>query len=196
MGHSQEEKSHSRDRIITAAARRIREDGLNGFSIADVMKDAKLTHGGFYGHFSSRTELVAAALDKALRESDVVYDTSSQPSLEQVVTEYLSRAHRDSPSVGCAVSGLASEVVRADEGTREVMDAHLQKYLEAISRTVHHPDNRELAIPIGCLMVGALTLSRLVGDKKLSDKILKDTSDYILSITESASGSARSEADQ
>lgn len=187
MGHSQEEKALSRERIVSAAAHRIREDGLTGFSIADVMKDAKLTHGGFYGHFSSRAELIAAALDQALRESDAVYDPKSRPSLKRMVDQYLSRAHRDMPSAGCAVSALASEIVRADQETRAVMDAHLKKYIKTISQTISESNDHELAIPISCLMVGALTLSRLVEEKDLSDKILKDANDYILAIAESAS---------
>jgi TetR/AcrR family transcriptional repressor of nem operon len=181
MGHSQEEKALSRERIVSAAARRIREYGLNGFSIAEVMKDAELTHGGFYGHFASRTELLAAALEEALRESET-YDEHNPPSLLRIVRDYLSRAHRDTPGAGCAVSALASEVVRSDEQIRAIMDAHLQRYIETISHAVKGADGDELATPIACLMVGALTLSRLVGDEQFSDKILKDTREYILSI--------------
>lgn len=189
MGHSQDEKAHSRQRIVSAASRRIRQDGLNGFSIADVMKDAELTHGGFYGHFSSRAELIAAALDQALRESGDVYDPSVQPSLERMVGSYLSCSHRDSPSAGCAVSVLASEVARSDPETRAVMDAHLKKYIHTISQAMNGSEHDELAIPIACLMVGSLTLSRLIGEQGLSDKILKDASDYILSIASDAAES-------
>jgi TetR/AcrR family transcriptional repressor of nem operon len=77
MGHSQEDKANSRAKIVAAAAHRIRESGLTGFSIADVMNDADLTHGGFYGHFESRDELVAAALSQALRQSKVVHDSDA-----------------------------------------------------------------------------------------------------------------------
>ncbi|MCW8193411.1 TetR/AcrR family transcriptional regulator [Proteobacteria bacterium 005FR1] len=181
MGHSQEEKALSRERIVNAAARRIRECGLNGFSIADVMKDAELTHGGFYGHFASRAELMAAALEKALHESEI-YEESTQPSLNRMVRQYLSRTHRDTPISGCAVSALASEVVRSDEQTRAIMDAHLQRHVETISRAVQRADGEQLAIPITCLMVGALTLSRLVNDKQFSDRILKDAREYIFSV--------------
>jgi TetR/AcrR family transcriptional repressor of nem operon len=179
MGHSQEEKAHSRERIVAAAARRIRESGITGFSIADVMKDADLTHGGFYGHFNSRDELIAAALTHALHESKLVYDESAQLSFKQIVTQYLSRAHRDTPSAGCAVVALGSEVPRADAETRAVMDAHLKRYIQAIAASI---DDAELAIPIVCMLNGALTLSRLVDDKALSDKLLKEARDFILSL--------------
>ena len=183
MGHSQEDKAASRAKIVAAAAHRIRLSGLAGFSIADVMKDADLTHGGFYGHFSSRDELIAAALDHALHESKAVYD-DCQFSLKQLVTQYLSRAHRDAPSAGCAVVALASEIPRADGETRAVMDVHLKKYFQKIAAALGDDDekNRELAIPIVCMMNGALTLSRLVDDKVLSDKILKQARDYILEV--------------
>jgi TetR/AcrR family transcriptional repressor of nem operon len=183
MGHSQEEKAVSRAKIVAAAAHRIRESGLTGFSIADVMKDADLTHGGFYGHFSSRDELVAAALDQALRESRVVYQCDQQMSLKQIVTQYLSRAHRDAVSNGCAVVALASEIPRADEQSRAVMDAHIQRYIQKVSAALGD-DNRELAIPIVCMINGALTLSRLLDDKTLSDKVLKDARDFIIALAE------------
>jgi TetR/AcrR family transcriptional repressor of nem operon len=180
MGHSQEDKANSRAKIVAAAAHRIRKTGLTGFSIADVMNDADLTHGGFYGHFESRDELVAAALDQALRRSKVVYDSDAQLSLKQIVTEYLSRAHRDAPPDGCAVVALGSEIARSDGEAREVMNTHLKKYFQKISEVLGN--NRELAIPIVCMMNGALTLSRLLDDKAMSDKVLKDTRNLILAL--------------
>ena len=180
MGHSQEDKANSRAKIVAAAAHRIRKTGLTGFSIADVMNDADLTHGGFYGHFESRDELVAAALEQALRRSKVVYDIDSRLSLKQIVTEYLSRAHRDAPPDGCAVVALGSEIARSEGEAREVMNAHLKKYFHKISEVLGN--NRELAIPIVCMMNGALTLSRLIDDKAMSDKVLKDTRDLILAL--------------
>ncbi len=184
MGHSQEEKAYSREKILSAAAQRIREDGLDGFSIAEVMKDAELTHGGFYGHFSSRNDLIAAALDHALRESELVYKETSRPSLKSIVNEYLSAAHRDAPSAGCAVSALGSEVARADEKTRAVMDAHLNKYQEKISEAIDGTKNSKLATPLACTMIGALTLSRLLKDEKASNKVLKQAREFILSMSD------------
>ena len=70
MGHSQAEKAQSRERIVTAAARQIREGGLESISIVELMKEAELTHGGFYGHFPSRSALIAAALERALFDGE------------------------------------------------------------------------------------------------------------------------------
>lgn len=184
MGHSQVEKASSREKILFAASQKIRETGLEGFSIADVMRDAQLTHGGFYGHFSSRSELVAAALDHALHESELVYDDVARPSLKAIVNGYLSVAHRDSVTQSCAVSTLASEVVRADEPTRSVMDKHLSKYQEKISEAIDGTKNCPLAGPLACTMIGALTLSRLISDEKASTKVLKQAREFILSAAE------------
>lgn len=192
MGHSQEEKAVSRAKIVAAAAHRIRESGLTGFSIADVMKDADLTHGGFYGHFNSRDELVAAALDQALRESKVVYESDLQLSLKQIVTQYLSRAHRDAPSGGCAVAALASEIPRADDDARTVMDTHLKRYFQKIAAALGGDNDHELAVPIVCMMHGALALARLLDDKALSDKVLKETRDFILAMAEDQATPAKS----
>jgi TetR/AcrR family transcriptional repressor of nem operon len=184
VGHSQLEKASSREKILFAASQKIRETGLEGFSIADVMRDAQLTHGGFYGHFSSRSELVAAALDHALHESELVYDDAARPSLKAIVNGYLSVAHRDSVTQSCAVSTLASEVVRADEQTRAVMDTHLSKYQEKISEAIDGTKNCPLAGPLACTMIGALTLSRLISDEKASTKVLKQAREFILSAAE------------
>jgi len=185
VGHSKEEKAFSRQKILSAASHRIRQDGLHGFSIADVMKDAELTHGGFYGHFSSRSELVAAALHQALFDSELVYDEASHPSLKAIVNTYLSAAHRDSPSGGCAVSALASEVARADDQTRSIMDLHLNKIQGKISVAIDGTENSRLAAPLACTMIGALTLSRLVNDERASNKVLEQARDFILAAADS-----------
>jgi TetR/AcrR family transcriptional repressor of nem operon len=109
-----------------------------------------------------------------------VYDSDAQLSLKQIVTEYLSRAHRDAPPDGCAVVALGSEIARSEGEAREVMNAHLKKYFQRLSEVLG--DNRELTIPIVCMMNGALTLSRLLDDRVMSDKVLKDTRDFILAL--------------
>jgi len=185
VGHSQEEKALSREKILVAASLRIREHGLDGFSITDVMKDAELTHGGFYKHFSSRNELVAAALGHALHGSELVYDETSSPSLNAIVSEYLSTAHRDSPGEGCAVSALGSEVARADEKTRSVMAAHLRKYQEKMSEAIDGTKESQLASPLVCTMMGALILSRLIDDESASNNVLEQAKTFILSFSDS-----------
>jgi len=194
MGHSQESKAQSRDKIVNAAAERIRDSGLFGFSIADVMSDAKLTHGGFYVHFESRDQLLAAALEHALHESGVVYNADRALSLQQVITQYLSRAHRDRPHQGCAVAALGSEIARTDGAVRDVMSAHLQKYfarisellVEATGAEANNARWHELTIPIVSVLNGALTLSRLIDDRALSDRVLAEAREYLLKLVNKA----------
>ena len=111
MGHSQSDKAESRKRILDIASRRFRETGLEGLSIADLMQEAGLTHGGFYKHFESREDLVASALDQAMTE------TLKRPAstLSTFIDRYLSVEHRDAPGGGCAISALAADVGRSDD---------------------------------------------------------------------------------
>jgi TetR/AcrR family transcriptional repressor of nem operon len=185
MGHSQTEKAQSRERIVVAASRQIREAGLDGLNIGTVMAEAGLTHGGFYNHFESRDALVTAALAKALSRSKVVAEpTEDRRSLDTIVSRYLSKAHRDNPATACAVSGLASEVVRADDETRAVMDAHLQRYIANIAESLPPGADPALTLPVTCTMIGALTLSRLMNDAAYSDKVLEEARDFILSLAQ------------
>lgn len=200
MGYSQASKARSREKIITAAATRIRDHGLFGFSIADVMNDAKLTHGGFYIHFESREQLLAEALQRALQESSVVYATDREQSLTQIITDYLSRTHRDRPSRGCAVAALGSEVARTAGTVRDVMSVHLQKYFTKISELLSAATGtkpaagriwHELTIPIVCILNGALTLSRLIDDRALSDRVLAQAREYLLQLVNAATQRTR-----
>ena len=147
VGHSQAEKAQSRERIVSAAARQIRAGGLDSVSIAELMKTAKLTRGGFYGHFPSRSALIAAALDRALTEGEAksVPATSGKvaPTLKSILNRYLSPAHRDDAGGGCAVSALAGDVGRADAEVRAIMAPRSKN----ISTTWPRPSARILRRP-------------------------------------------------
>src|SRR6478736_4736355 len=121
MGYSQADKVESHDRIVHIAATRFRENGLNGIGVAELMKDAGLTHGGFYRHFASRDELVAEAIERALSEgAQAVAATAEAPHcpLDALVDAYLSRTHRDNLATSCAVTTLAADVARSNERAR------------------------------------------------------------------------------
>jgi TetR/AcrR family transcriptional repressor of nem operon len=107
--------------------------------------------------------------------------------LKQIVSQYLSRTHRDEPTGGCAVVALGSELTRTDGAARAVMDSHLKKYFQKISAALGGENEHELAIPIVCMLNGALTLSRLIDDKSLSDKVLKEARDFILAVAQDKS---------
>src|SRR5207249_85949 len=121
MGHSQEDKAGSHDRIVRAAAARFRESGVDGIGVADLMKNAGLTHGGFYRHFATRDELVAEAVERALHDGGLVVDALAnrkRAPLAAVVDGYLSTSHRDDLATSCAVTTLAADVARSSERAR------------------------------------------------------------------------------
>jgi TetR/AcrR family transcriptional regulator, transcriptional repressor for nem operon len=188
MGHSQANKAKSRERILDAAAVHIRELGLDGLSIAELMKSARLTHGGFYGHFDSRDQLISAALAKALSEggpeSARVGSANGPRTLKALLNTYLSKAHRDDPSVGCPVAALAGDVARSDRKTRDIMTSYLSQYFDKVAHLVEGEDPDESAIAIVCTMVGAVALSRVARDRSMSGKILRAAQRSILDLVE------------
>src|SRR4249920_1385119 len=121
MGHSQANKDESHDRIVRTAAARFREAGVAGIGVADLMKDAGLTHGGFYRHFGSRDELVAEAVERALKDGSAAADAianSKTATLATLIDGYLSLVHRDNLANSCAVTTLAGDVARSNERAR------------------------------------------------------------------------------
>lgn len=191
MGHSRAEKAQSRERIVTAAARQIREGGLDSVSIAELMKQADLTHGGFYGHFPSRSALIAAALERALFDGEAasVAATSRKGprTLKSVTHSYLSAAHRDEPGTGCAIASLAADVGREDAEVREIMMRRLDLYFGDISRLIGDvPEADKLATSIWCTMVGAIMLARVFKGDERSDVILRLARQSILEQEKSA----------
>ena len=184
MGVSQAEKAKSRDRILTAAARQIREGGLESVSIGELMKAAQLTHGAFYAHFGSRADLLAAALDRALEqgaERSRAAAGARDKGMQPIVHSYLSTAHRDNVGDGCAVAALAGDAARADEPIRAIMRDKMAAYIDSTAeRLGGGPQARGEAIAAWSTMVGALALSRLFAGEELSDEILRDAREAIL----------------
>src|SRR5882757_2371306 len=122
MRHSKTEKAKTHERIVAIAAKKFREEGLAGIGIADLMKEAGLTVGGFYKHFHSRDALVVEAVGRALelwkRQVDAAASGGPPVTYESLVDEYLSEAHRNHPGTGCPVSALAGDLARSDKRTR------------------------------------------------------------------------------
>ena len=116
MGTSRAAKAASHDRILDIAAARIRRDGINGLAVAEIMKEAGLTHGGFYRHFGSREQLVAEAAQRALSQGSAWTMASAKLGGERgytaLVDGYLSTWHRDHPESGCGVAGVAADAAR------------------------------------------------------------------------------------
>jgi len=173
MGHSQDEKTRNHDRIVEIAARRIREQGTDGPGVAEIMRDAGLTHGGFYKHFGSRDELVAEAARRSYAESDRAVEevvADAEDPRRAFVDWYLSEAHRDDPGTGCAVVALGSDVARADETIRDAYTDQVRRYLDHLEALL---DAGADTVALSTL-VGALTLARAVNDPELSARILRD----------------------
>ena len=187
MGHSQADKAQSRERIVAAAAKQIREGGIDSLSIGELMRSVNLTHGGFYGHFPSRSALVAAALERALRDGEAASQaatTAKGPrTLKAVANSYLSAFHRDHVADGCAVSALANDVARSDDEVRAIMQARLERFFDQTGALLGGDEAaRGDAIKAWCLMVGAIALARVFKEEPTSDEILREARQAVLAL--------------
>ncbi|SEJ16268.1 transcriptional regulator, TetR family [Variovorax sp. OK605] len=188
MGHSKANKEQSHERIVQTAAARFREEGVDGIGVADLMKEAGLTHGGFYRHFGSRDELVAEAVECALSdggravEAVAASKASRQVVAARLVDAYLSTAHRDALATSCAVTTLAGDVARSNQRARTAYTQQVNSYLDLLARLAAaepSKDKRAKAITALSSLVGAVSLSRAVNDEALSQEILKSAADEL-----------------
>ncbi len=190
MGHSRAEKAQSRERILAAAATRIRESGLDGISVGELMKSVNLTHGGFYGHFESRAHLIAAALEQALADgakaSAAHTGGRGSMTVKSIVNSYLSPAHRDHPSSGCAIPTLAGEVGRSGPEVRAIMAQLLTQSFETMGEALggDGQDAEQFAVSAWSMMVGAMMISRIMKDNPEADRVLALARKSILELAE------------
>jgi len=180
MGYSKAKKTRTHKRIVSIASKRFREKGLAGFGIAELMKEAGLTVGGFYKHFGSREDLVAEAVNSAFagwqRRLDAAKSGGPSMSLATLIDGYLSEAHRDNPGTGCAFSALAPEIARSDKRTRSLASERVRNDVQLIATFLSDRDKRAArsrAILIFSALVGAMSLARAVSDEALSSEMLK-----------------------
>jgi TetR/AcrR family transcriptional repressor of nem operon len=174
MRRSREDKAKSRERIVEVAAARIREAGTEGPGVAEIMREAGMTHGGFYKHFGSRDELVAAALEQALREGDrraAEVTAQAADPLAAFVDWYVSAEHVADPSTGCAVAALGADVGRGADALRAAYRAQVERYLERLETLL---GGRERATVALATLVGAITVARALGEPVLAEEILRD----------------------
>ena len=173
-------KQESRQKILDAAAQRIRTEGMQGAGIATVMDDAGLTHGAFYSHFKNKDELARVALAAALDGNRQRWAGNSvtQPwpkRLAELAKRYLTQAHRDNLSHSCALAALCSDAGRSDEAFKQAYETELIKSLNAIVgcdfETLNEKQSEE-ALAFVALIIGSITLSRAVSSKTLSDQLL------------------------
>jgi TetR/AcrR family transcriptional repressor of nem operon len=179
VGRSQAAKAESHDRILDIAAARIRRDGIDSLGVAELMKEAGLTHGGFYRHFNSREHLVAEAARRALSQGSEPTMAAGQlggrRGFTNLVDVYLSAWHRDHPESGCGVAGIAADVARADGSARAAYTHQVQECLAVLADLIDNADrevgDREAVLTLSVL-VGAISMARAVDDPDLSQQIL------------------------
>ena len=172
-----EQKAATRDRILDLAARRLRSEGLAGNAVHRLMRDAGLTHGGFYVHFPSKEALDVAALERAM--DSIGHPSKALPTgmpraeqRKQLAARYLSRSHRDHPETGCPLSALLSEVPRGGDSFRHAYAACVaQSLLNRQEELGSTPPGEDIALL--ALALGGLALARALPDQATSDAVLR-----------------------
>ena len=179
MKVSREQAAENRERIVQVAAKLFRERGFDGIGVADLMKAAGLTHGGFYGHFASKEDLAAEASGRALKELlqywSAVIERAPDEAFSTIVNRYLSEGHRDAPGRGCLVAALGSDLGRQARPVRRVVTDGINAFIGQIMQLVPGKSKaarRRQALTDFAAMVGAVTIARAVDDPALSKDVL------------------------
>ncbi len=177
MRYGKDQKQATRQRILQAAGRRFKQDGIDGAGVATLMSDAGLTNGAFYAHFASKEDLVANVLADQLRaqRQSLAAQPSDRAGLEAFIRSYLSPQHRDQCADGCPSAALLDEIARRPAATRQAFTDELTRSMDDIARRLDPTDPeaaRTDALTIFGLMVGTLQLARALTDRDLSDQLL------------------------
>ena len=177
MRYSQDHKQATRRRILEAAGRRFKQDGIDGSGVATLMSDAGLTNGAFYAHFESKEDLVANVLAEQLRAQRHSFDDepSDRAGLEAFIRSYLSSEHRDQLADGCPSAALLDEIARRPSDTRDVFTYEVMGVVDDIASRLDPTGveaARANALTVFGLMVGTLQLARALTDRDLSDQLL------------------------
>ncbi len=199
MRYSREHKLETHARIVRKASVRLREKGAHGIGVADLMKDAGLTHGGFYAHFDSREALVIEAFAYAMDRSTehwrkIAEQTPPDKRLAAIVDSYLTTLHRDDPGHGCAVPTLGAEIARESPKTRKAFATKLERMIDMLTGFIPEiPPKaaRKQAMATLATMMGALVLARIAGTGDFSDEILGAGREAVLSRATQAKPAAK-----
>lgn len=177
MRVTREKMAENRLCILDAASQLFRKNGFTAVSVAEVMNAAGLTHGGFYGHFTSKDDLIAHSIAHSLAD-----DAGGGGDLRAYLRAYLSPQHRDDAANGCPTAGLAADIRHQSPQARLAMSEGLRSQIDRISKALPEAssaDKRSTAIGSWSAMVGAVILARAVDDPIFSDEILKQTQAWI-----------------
>ena len=189
MEASETKKQLTHARILDAAARAIRRKGFEGVGVAEVMKEAGLTHGGFYAHFDSREAMLAEALGRAgsagaasLAKRMEARGTHGTSALRAVIESYLSESHLVGTESGCPVAALASEMPRQSPQLRQASAERVQALVERVTRALPEPRAKEEEMVIVSTMVGALQLARVLGANTRGKAVLAAARESLLAL--------------
>ncbi|WP_332699710.1 TetR/AcrR family transcriptional regulator, partial [Devosia sp.] len=176
-------KEATHERILEVAARAIRRSGYGGTGVADIMKEAGLTHGGFYAHFDSRDALLAeagarAAAETVARGARLVAAAPPGQALQAIMHAYLSPQHIKAIETGCPVSALCSEMPRQAPEVRRAATSHIKEMIDLIARQLpdwSQPQAHEQAMALLCALIGTTMVARAVDDPRLSQALCAAT---------------------
>jgi AcrR family transcriptional regulator len=177
MRYGKDQKQATRRRILEAAGRRFKQDGIDGAGVAAVMSDAGLTNGAFYAHFASKEDLVANVLVDQLRGQRHSFDVqlSDGAGLDAIIRAYLSPQHRDQCADGCPSAALLDEIARRPAATRQAYTDELLGIADDIAARLDPTDPeaaRTDALALFGMLIGTLQLARALTDRDLSDQLL------------------------
>ncbi|GGS91204.1 TetR/AcrR family transcriptional regulator [Streptomyces violaceus] len=179
MRYGQQHKQATRQRIIEAAGRRLKRDGIDGSGVSALMKDAGLTNGALYTHFASKDDLVATVVADQLRTQNATIVAQAAPGragLEQIVRWYLSAQHRDSSDDGCPSAALLDELRRCTDLTKQAYTDGVLMVIDGIAARLAPDDPlsvRTRVLSAYAMMAGTLQLSRALADRQLADELLE-----------------------
>ncbi len=179
MRVSREQMAENREKIITTAAKLFREKGFDGIGVVDLMKAAGLTHGGFYGHFESKEDLMAQACERAVDELLQAGETRRLDSKDSpyiaFLKNYLSIGHRDQPGAGCLMAALGAEAARQNPRVRSAFTQSAKRLFAALMEIIPATNKkkaRENALLTLSMLVGAQTIARALDDEEISQEVL------------------------
>jgi len=180
MRYDENHKQETRARVLKVAAKALRQKGPDKLGVADVMRAAGLTHGGFYAHFPSKEAFLTESLNEVFaqsreRRNQLVEGLGPQGALSAYIDYYVSKSHRDNPASGCPLVALNSDLPRQPKKFRAVFDAGVKRLAGELTQwiaAIGIADADKVAVSVLSAMVGAVALSRAVSDPDLSDALL------------------------
>jgi TetR/AcrR family transcriptional repressor of nem operon len=188
MRYGPEHKQQTRERIVRAAARRFRSRGTEGAAIGDLMRDLRLTHGGFYRHFDSKEDLVAEAFEHALEEgreraANAAAQAPRGGELKAVIDSYLDLEHCENVADGCPVAALSAEMARRPPASREPFLKALRHHIGVMEKYLPgatEEERRQKAVALFSGMAGTLTVARAFSDQRERRRILESARKFFL----------------